>query len=413
LKRILAPFVSLALVAAFVTCGDDETRSSSQGQGGQGATGAQGGGGTGGDTGGMAGMGGSPNCTNDGMCTPMTEDCTCADCVDAAECGACVEDMMCTVEDACTCLDCADDGFCTSNCTDDGFCDQFNEGCVCTDCAAVPNCMGQVEDCTNGQDDNGDTLVDCDDLLYCQNNAACAEDCGNQADDNDNGLVDCEDVVYCTGSQPCVEAACATATAIQVGATMGDTTNGTASIDGSCQIPGAKEIVYTFTPASSGFVGVTLSSAADLGVHVRTACEDEMSQIACIDVGLAGDDEHGAFDATMGVPVTIIVDGFEAAESGPFTLTLALAADGQCIDDMACSAQPGEGCQCTDCVMEPVCGFCNVNQMCELDDACTCADCDADMFCTDPTNCTDDAFCDQFNEGCQCADCAAVPNCVN
>jgi hypothetical protein len=36
-----------------------------------------------------------------------------------------------------------------------------------------------------------------------------------------------------------------------------------------------------------------------------------------------------------------------------------------------------------------------------------------DSFCTDPMNCTDDGFCNQFLEGCQCADCTNVANCTN
>jgi hypothetical protein len=50
---------------------------------------------------------------------------------------------------------------------------------------------------------------------------------------------------------------------------------------------------------------------------------------------------------------------------------------------------------------------------CAIEEACTCDSCDTDMFCTDPANCTDDGFCNQFVEGCQCADCTNVPNCAN
>lgn len=80
----------------------------------------------------------------DGMCAPETEPCTCDDCNgQIPTCGGCTEDGACTQEDACTCAECDTDDFCssTANCTDDGVCEQFTEGCVCTDCVAVPNCI--------------------------------------------------------------------------------------------------------------------------------------------------------------------------------------------------------------------------------------------------------------------------------
>lgn len=46
--------------------------------------------------------------------------------------------------------------------------------------------------CTNGQDDDGDTLVDCDDP-DCMDLALCNEFCINGVDDDGDGLVDCAD----------------------------------------------------------------------------------------------------------------------------------------------------------------------------------------------------------------------------
>jgi hypothetical protein len=403
------------LVGAFVTCGDDETRGSG-GQGAQGGVGAQGGGGDGGSTGGGMvggqGGGGGPNCIADGMCTPDTEDCACADCVNDAMCGACVEDGMCTIDDACTCAECLGDFTC--GCMVDQMCTPFTEDCACSDCFDDPLCAGQVEDCDNGQDDNMNMLIDCDDLDFCLAEAVCAEDCGNNMDDNDNGLVDCDDGLYCENSSACASDACGGATLLVSGvATMGDTANGSVGLGGTCQAsPGAKEVVYTLTPPANGFVGVTLESMADLGVHVRSDCEDLMTEIVCVDAVVGGTDEVFAFDAAAATQVTLIVDGYTPAEEGPFTITATFAVDGACIDDMICSASVGEGCQCADCAMQAICGFCNMNNMCEAADACTCDECDQDAFCTDPANCTDNGFCDQFVEGCQCADCVAVPNCL-
>ncbi len=284
----------------------------------------------------------------------------------------------------CVCSVCAADPFCSNpnNCNLDSICDPFNEGCVCPDCAGHLDCIGQIEICDNGVDDNG------------------------------NGLVDCEDAAFCGTLAVCQEPACMTATAIVDGDTMGDTTGGTSLLSGSCTGAGAEEVVYTYTPATDGYLVVNLASATDQGVHVRTTCTDTTSQVACVDAQVGGTDEHFAVDVTMGTPLTIIVDGFADTEAGPFTLSLTLVADGVCFDDMVCNAEVGEDCTCTDCTTSAVCGFCDMNMACDVSDACTCAECNMDAFCTDPLNCTDDGFCNQFIEGCQCADCAGlVPNC--
>jgi hypothetical protein len=415
-------FVSVCALTLSVACGDDGSGGSGN-QGGTGATGGTGGtpsdGGTGavGATGGTGGTGaGTPvipcieveasaDCTD-----PNNTECLCNGCDGFAECAsdAGIADCVCSV--------CAEDSFCAnpSNCTDDGLCDPYNEGCICADCAAHPECAGQLEDCTNGTDDNGNGDVDCDDS-QCFQQMACEEDCANDMDDNGNTLIDCADPIYCAFEVTCQEEGCMTPTTLMAGTTMGDTTNGTNFITSSCANLGAKEVVYTFTPTVTGFLKITLTAADDdLGFSVRTTCADIETQLACADAEEAGTDEVGIVEVTTGTAITIIVDGFDPMQEGPFSLTLVETADGGCLDDMACSADVGEACTCADCTTSPVCGFCDADQMdCAIEEACTCDSCDTDMFCTDPANCTDDGFCNQFVEGCQCADCTNVPNCAN
>lgn len=50
-----------------------------------------------------------------------------------------------------------------------------------------------TEDCGNGQDDDGDGRVDCDDPDCAQEVVCQAEDCGNGVDDDADGLIDCDD----------------------------------------------------------------------------------------------------------------------------------------------------------------------------------------------------------------------------
>jgi hypothetical protein len=60
----------------------------------------------------------------------------------------------------------------------------------------VQTALGDLEDCVNGVDDNGDGLADCEDP-QCVGHAACLGmremTCANGADDDGDGLVDCED----------------------------------------------------------------------------------------------------------------------------------------------------------------------------------------------------------------------------
>jgi len=115
-------------------------------------------------------MGGKP----DGRCTPDLEDCSCADCAEVARCTErCVEDDVCDpeggedcscgdcagkvkgcapdpvgcvdngvcspLEDDCTCPDCRENPHC-QGCTENGYCVEFLEGCSCGDCSGLPRC---------------------------------------------------------------------------------------------------------------------------------------------------------------------------------------------------------------------------------------------------------------------------------
>jgi len=73
--------------------------------------------------------------------------------------------------------------------------------CDDPDCSAEPTC--QVENCTNGVDDNADGLADCDDP-DCSAEPTCqVETCDSGVDDDLDGLVDCDDVDDCLGTAEC------------------------------------------------------------------------------------------------------------------------------------------------------------------------------------------------------------------
>jgi len=87
--------------------------------------------------------------------------------------------------------------YCTNGVDDDG------DGLVdCDDpqCAMAPTCL--FEDCTNGLDDDGDGLADCDDPDCATAPSCVPESCANGVDDDLDGQVDCDDG-DCLGTPEC------------------------------------------------------------------------------------------------------------------------------------------------------------------------------------------------------------------
>jgi hypothetical protein len=105
---------------------------------------------------------------------------------------------------------------------------------------------------------------------------------------------------------------------------MGDTSDGSSVISSTCTSGDVnKEKIYTYTPAQTGTLTLVLSSATDQGLNVRATCDDDMSEISCIDFELGGTDETLDIQVTAGTPITIIVDGYSTfGDAGPYILTL-------------------------------------------------------------------------------------------
>jgi hypothetical protein len=68
---------------------------------------------------------------------------------------------------------------------------------------------------------------------------------------------------------------------------------------------------------------MVLSSAADLGLSVRSACVDADSELDCANLARGAGTESLSFHVNAGVPLGIFVDGAPGA-AGPFTLILTL-----------------------------------------------------------------------------------------
>lgn len=59
-----------------------------------------------------------------------------------------------------------------------------------------------AEHCNNQIDDDGDSMVDCEDALDCYNAVNCEEDCDNGIDDDHDGATDCYDLI-CADDPAC------------------------------------------------------------------------------------------------------------------------------------------------------------------------------------------------------------------
>lgn len=326
-SSFMQALVAVSIIA--IGCGDSGTgpTGGSTPAGGNGGEGPTSGGGGNPPIGGM-GDGGSPTPVISCSDVENSDSCSAPDPI-ACECAGCELDV-CADEGGgfndCVCPTCNADPFCTNpaSCMDDGACDPFNEGCLCADCADHPSCAtGWLEICDNDADDNGNGTVDCEDV-QCASAPNCQEICDNDTDDNGNGDVDCDDA-GCADFPACVAPACTTPLVAVLGPNTGDTTGGTTLLNSSCANPGVAERVYTFIPATTGELTITLASPDDdLGFSVRTACDDIETEVVCADAELAGTDETATVDVTAATPITIIVQGFATTDEGPYTLTLAL-----------------------------------------------------------------------------------------
>ena len=94
---------------------------------------------------------------------------------------------------------------------------------------------------------------------------------------------------------------------------------------GGAGLAPGQEVLYVYTPATSGMLTVDLTSTSDtdFGLYARTDCLDVATQLGCSDVNfMAGmNDETLTIPVTMGVPVTIFVDAYQVA-GGAFSIEL-------------------------------------------------------------------------------------------
>ena len=81
-----------------------------------------------------------------------------------------------------------------------GLCDDDDVDCEDPTCFGHPACR---EDCKDGVDNDGNGAVDCEDPV-CFDRPTCQEDCDDGVDNDVDGAIDCEDV-QCFGELQCTE----------------------------------------------------------------------------------------------------------------------------------------------------------------------------------------------------------------
>jgi hypothetical protein len=91
---------------------------------------------------------------------------------------------------------------------------------------------------------------------------------------------------------------------------------------GNCVDGTGPDVVYTVTSAHTGVLDLTLFSAAELHLHVRTVCTDSASEVACVDKGGVNAFEMVSVAVTQGQIVYVVVDGHGGEESD-FSLDVA------------------------------------------------------------------------------------------
>jgi hypothetical protein len=171
----------------------------------------------------------------------------------------------------------------------------------------------------------GDDVVDpgeeCEPPNVGQCDGACQlppEECDDAFDNDEDGLIDCEDTGDCA-DECSLGAQCGAAPTLTA-SVAGDTSGGTGDFTGSCVGNlGVGEALFEYLPAQTGVLLLDLLASPDLGIYVRTDCEDPSSELFCVDA-IGGDtSELFLMPVVGGMPVTVFVDGFEG-QSGAFDL---------------------------------------------------------------------------------------------
>ncbi|MRG96247.1 hypothetical protein [Polyangium spumosum] len=166
----------------------------------------------------------------------------------------------------------------------------------------------------------------------------------------------------------------------------GSTKRGEHLTEGSCITGKGPEVRYRILPTTTGMLDLTLTSDADLGMYVRTTCEEAQSEIGCADLVKAGEPEKLSVPVEEGAAVWVVIDGYDSSSAGAFTLAAAsrpiTCGDSRVEGGEECDP-PDAGKTCTaDCKKVPeACGDGVDNDVDGFTDCEDAADCGGDAAC--------------------------------
>lgn len=127
----------------------------------------------------------------------------------------------------------------------------------------------------------------------------------------------------------------------------GDNTGQPDSVAPAC-FPGGEDQVYVLTASADEVLVIDLTTQPDLGIVVRTTCDDVATEISCVDVGGAGGTEQARVLLQSGDTVYIVVDAYDGGAIGSYTMTTSTHAlscgDGVVDPTEACDPPDGVTC---------------------------------------------------------------------
>jgi hypothetical protein len=274
---------------------------------------------------------------------------SCADLdTDPAHCGACGTSCDGTPCQAGACIPACADGLtdCEGACVDLAS-DAAHCGACDAPCDAAATCVGAT--CQPCDDTNPECAPSCDGVQCaqgercqagrCQSICApgelfCDQACIDGLDDEENcgacGFT-CATGESCeAGSCECTPGVCGSCGVTDLGGATPQTVSGTTAggvnaLEPSCAPTSTREVVYSFTPATTGTYTFGASAAYDTILYLL---DSGCAEVTCNDnSGISADPQLTA-NVAAGETVHVVVDGLQ--DEGPFTLTVSEAPFAPC-----------------------------------------------------------------------------------
>jgi len=152
------------------------------------------------------------------------------------------------------------------------------------------------------------------------------ESCSDFMDNDQDGATDCLDS-DCVGEVACTNS-CFSPTSISVSTWVNGDSTGRPSIEAaSCSLLSGSEVIFQLEAPQSGTLTVNVGSWSfvDFSVSIRTACDDALSELACVnDIGASsGQDEVLSMEVVAGQTYFIVVDGADGG-AGQFYVSTSM-----------------------------------------------------------------------------------------